>query len=233
MPAAETGSPEAPITGTTADRVTEEPPPAATDPSAEVGKDTLPGPSAEVGKDTLPDPSRAVQASAPKGEPPVKKDAVEAQVPEENAQDYLSIGAEFLSRKQYPEAIVELGKAAEADPSSGSVREKLFEAHFQEGLVQFGKEEYLQARNHFEIALRYNKNCDKCLDYVGKCSDTYMEKHYNLGMQYFGREQLDEAIREWRLVEAVNPDYKDLAASLKKALLLNERLEKIKKGQAQ
>ncbi len=52
-------------------------------------------------------------------------------------------------------------------------------------------------------------------------------------IHYFGKEQLKEAIDEWKLVKKIDPDYKDLAPNLKKAELLYERLESIKQGKAE
>ncbi|MFH1153254.1 MAG: hypothetical protein V1793_05515 [Pseudomonadota bacterium] len=183
-----------------------------------------PAPSPAVSPQTTAAVSQPVLPAVKPAEP--KPEAKGEDVP-----DYLGRGLELLDKKQYAEAIVELDKAIEADPGNVTVKENLYEAHFQQGLVQFSKEEYLDSRKHFETAYRYNKECVNCPDYVKKCTETYMEKHYSMGIQYFGKEQLKEAIQEWKLVDAIDPGYKELGANLKKALLLNDRLEKIKKGQ--
>jgi cell fate (sporulation/competence/biofilm development) regulator YlbF (YheA/YmcA/DUF963 family) len=57
-----------------------------------------------------------------------------------------------------------------------------------------------------------------------------METHYNRGLSYFGKQQLSEAVREWELVRAVDPNYKDVEKDIEKAKTLLERLENIKKS---
>ncbi len=64
----------------------------------------------------------------------------------------------------------------------------------------------------------YNDDaCSQCRTYIKTCEDTYKEKHYNLGIHYFGKEQLEQAIKEWELVEKIDPGYKDVQSNLKKS----------------
>jgi hypothetical protein len=62
---------------------------------------------------------------------------------------------------------------------------------------------------------------------------TYKELHYNEGIAFFGQEDLKKAILSWEKVAAVDPDYKDVQQNLRKANLLNDRLERIKKSTAE
>jgi tetratricopeptide (TPR) repeat protein len=111
-------------------------------------------------------------------------------------------------------------------------REYLGKSHFQQGLVLFGKEDYLVARDEFEASLKYDKNCDKCEKNIRKSEDAYKEVHYNKGLAYFGDQKLPEAIAEWETVSELDPEYKDVKKNLTKAKNLNERLESIKKSKA-
>ena len=72
--------------------------------------------------------------------------------------------------------------------------------------------------------------CDKCNDNIQKCEDTYMEVHYDKGLAYFGDQKLADAIVEWELVYALDPNYKDVNKNLTKAKTLLERLESIKRS---
>ena len=76
--------------------------------------------------------------------------------------------------------------------------------------------EFLEAAKSFDAALENNPSCDNCSEYRVKSLDTYKEKHYTMGIHYFGKEQLTEAIAEWKLVRAVDPAYKDVGPQSQK-----------------
>ena len=136
----------------------------------------------------------------------------------------------FFQQKKYGQAIPFFKKAEAADPDNRRIGANLFESYFQQGLTQFNKEQYLEARQSFSSAVQYNDACEQCRTYIKTCEDTYKEKHYNLGIHYFGKEQLEQAIKEWEQVEEIDPDYKDVQSNLKKARTLYERLESIKES---
>ncbi len=137
---------------------------------------------------------------------------------------------ELFNKKEYAKAIPLFAATQMGDPEDESLRKYLFDSHFQLGLIQFKAEQFLLAKSSFESALGYDVFCEMCPGYIEKCESSYKEKHYNLGIHYFGKEQLKKAINEWKLVKKIDPDYKDLTPNLKKAELLYERLESIKQG---
>ena len=137
----------------------------------------------------------------------------------------------LFQQKKYGQAIPLFKKAQAENPENKQIDAHLFESHFQQGLAQFKKEQYLDARHSFLSAMLYNDEaCNQCRTYIKTCEDTYKEKHYNLGIHYFGKEQLGQAIKEWELVEKIDPGYKDVQSNLKKARTLYERLESIKQS---
>ncbi len=136
----------------------------------------------------------------------------------------------LFQQKKYGKAIPLFKKAKAAEPDNSRIDTNLFESYFQQGLTQFNKEQYLEARQSFSSAVQYNDACEQCRTYIKTCEDTYKEKHYNLGIHYFGKEQLEQAINEWEQVEDIDPDYKDVQSNLKKARTLYERLERIKQS---
>jgi len=136
----------------------------------------------------------------------------------------------LFQQKKYSQAIPLFKKAQAADPGNSQIGVNLFESYFQQGLSQFNKEQYLEARQSFSWAAKYNDACTQCRTYITTCEDTYKEKHYNLGIHYFGKEQLKQAISEWEQVEAIDPGYKDVQSNLKKARTLYERLESIRQS---
>jgi tetratricopeptide (TPR) repeat protein len=139
----------------------------------------------------------------------------------------------LYDEKKFKEAIAKFEAVAENDPEDSGAVEYLEKSHFQQGLILFGKEDYLAARDEFKTALEYNKNCDLCEKNIQKSEDTFKEVHYDKGLAYFGDQKLAEAIREWESVSALDPNYKDVNKNLTKAKTLYERLESIKRSKTQ
>lgn len=142
----------------------------------------------------------------------------------------LNSGISLFNKREYDQAIFSLEKASALDSENETVREHLFESYFQNGLALFNKKEYLKAKESFQSAIQYNEECDKCHDYIEKCVETYKNAHYNMGTHYFGKEKLQQAIKEWELVQEIDPEYRDIKTNLKKAKSLYKRLEEIKKS---
>lgn len=142
-------------------------------------------------------------------------------------------GMDLFNQKKFTAAIPLFLEAAKENPDNPAPRDYLFKSHFQQALALFNSEDYLSAKENFESARKYDQNCEKCSEYIEKCETTYKEKHYNLGIHYFGKEQLKKAIEEWERVKQIDPDYKDLAANLQKAETLLKRLESIKQGKSE
>lgn len=160
------------------------------------------------------------------------RDDLEIQEPEpvDEAINYQHLGIEHFNNKEYPAAVEELNKALNANPDDKTTREYLYRTHLEYAMVLFKNKDYLAAKKNFESSFRYNKDCQKCHDYIKRSEASYMETHYNRGLSFFGKQQLSEAIREWELVRAVDPNYKNVEKDIQKAKTLLERLENIKKS---
>ncbi|NIQ39943.1 MAG: LysM peptidoglycan-binding domain-containing protein [Proteobacteria bacterium] len=143
---------------------------------------------------------------------------------------YRELGIELFKNKEYAGAIAEFHKVLNVRQEDSVTREYLAKSHFEQGLVLFTKEDYLAARDEFEVTLQYDKDCDKCTENIQKCEKMYKDVHYNKGLSYFRDEDLTDAIREWELVYALDPSYKDVDKNLTKARTLLERLESIKRS---
>jgi tetratricopeptide (TPR) repeat protein len=151
---------------------------------------------------------------------------------EDQIGNYRELGIELFNNKEYVDAIAEFNKVLNVRPKDSLSREYLARSHFHYGLVLFGKEDYLGARDEFEASLKTDKNCDKCEINIRKSEDAYKEVHYNKGLAYFGDQKLPEAIQEWETVYEFDPNYKNVKKNLSKAKNLNERLESIKRSKA-
>jgi tetratricopeptide (TPR) repeat protein len=156
-----------------------------------------------------------------------------ARIQKENSQNLRDDGIALFNEKKFKQAIVKFEAVAKNDPNDKQVREYLEKSHFRQGLILFGKEDFLAARDEFKASLQYNADCDQCKKNIQKSEDFYKEVHYNKGLSYFGDQKLAEAIREWESVSAIDPNYKDVDKNLTKAKTLYERLESIKHSKTQ
>lgn len=169
-------------------------------------------------------------------EPPATEKVIEKPKEEETptfedqTANYRELGIELYKNKEYADAITELNKVLNVNPSDSSAREYIAKSHFQQGLTLFRKEQYLKARDEFKASLENDQDCKKCNENIRKCEDTYKEIHYNKGLEYFGDQKLADAIGEWESVYALDPNYKDVSNNLTKARTLLERLESIKRS---
>jgi len=154
-------------------------------------------------------------------------------IQEKNAANFRQDAIALYNQKKYKEAIVKLEVLAKKNPKDSQVNGYLAKSHFEQGLVFFGKEDYLAARDEFKISLQYDKNCDLCKKNIQKCEATYKEVHYDKGLAYFGDQKLADAIQEWESVFALDPNYKDVNKNLTKAKTLLERLESIKRSKTE
>jgi len=175
-----------------------------------------------------PEPEKeSVEEKKPVEIPPV---TIEPPPSEKKVSDDYEKGIELFNKKEYAKATTLFMTVAKIYPDNEALRDYLFKSHFQQGLSLFNAKKYLLAKHHFESAFSYDKDCEKCSSYIKKCEETYKDKHYNLGIHYFGKEQLSKAIEEWKRVKEIDPDYKEVTPNLKKAEMLFKRLERIKQG---
>jgi len=190
------------------------------------------GREAEAKVASIPPPMPAAGEEEEAKKPQKEAADKEPETIEDQIGNYRELGIELFNNKEYVDAIAEFNKVLNVRPKDSLSREYLARAHFQYGLVLFGKEDYLGARDEFEASLKTDKNCDKCEINIRKSEDAYKEVHYNKGLAYFGDQKLPEAIQEWETVYELDPNYKNVNKNLTKAKNLNERLESIKKSKA-
>jgi tetratricopeptide (TPR) repeat protein len=146
---------------------------------------------------------------------------------------YRDKGVEFFQEKKYQEAIAEFKKVLDILPDDEVALDYSYRSFFNMGLAFFEKKDYLSARTQFEESVRYNYDCLECFDYIKKCESLYLDVHYKMGMQYYGNEQLVEAMREWELVQLMDPNYKKVDHLINKAKTILKKLEEIRESEGQ
>ncbi|MCP4748062.1 MAG: LysM peptidoglycan-binding domain-containing protein [Desulfobacteraceae bacterium] len=142
-----------------------------------------------------------------------------------------SKGIEYFNKNEFQSAIYEFESFLQKRPEDEEIRNFMSKAYFQNALLIYNTGDFLAAKNGFDLALQYDKQCARCKTYIDQSMDSFKESHYNKGVISFGKEQLAKAIDEWQMVYQIDPDYKDVVSNLKKARSLHERLERIKKSQ--
>ncbi len=141
---------------------------------------------------------------------------------------YQEQGVSLLEEGQYLAALHEFQKVLNTDPSRKQVREYIAWAHYRQGEVLFNHAEYLGARTHFKKALSFDEDWTACKEYVKRSEDAYKEVHYLKGIQHFEKEKLREAIKEWQVVNDMDPNYKQVQNYLLRAQKLLEKVEELK-----
>jgi tetratricopeptide (TPR) repeat protein len=166
---------------------------------------------------------------------PVK--AHEAKVSEDKEEpfdqvaSYRDYGVDLFKEKKYQQALVAFKEVLDVNPEDSMALEYSYKINFQYGIALFERKEYLAAKDKFEASLRYKKDCQKCHAYIKKSEDLYKEIHYKKGIQFFYKELLNEAIEEWELVRAIDPDYKRVDYLINKAKKILNKIEELKEGQ--
>jgi tetratricopeptide (TPR) repeat protein len=153
--------------------------------------------------------------------------------PVDQVEIYRDQGIALFSDKKYQEAGIEFEKVLNSEPEDGVALEYAYLSHFQRGKAFYEERDYLAARDQFRASLRYKRGSRKSLEYLNKSENVYKEIHYKRGIQYFGKERLNEALKEWKLVSAVDPDYKRVDYLIRKAENILEKVEKLKQRQAE
>ena len=137
-------------------------------------------------------------------------------------------GETLLRAKQYDDAAATFEHALALNPDDPLASDLLFQSHYQKALGLYDEGKYLKAKTGFEKAATVKPDCVDCQQYIEDSLEAYKERHYNAGIVYFDQEKLRQAISSWEKVVAVDPNYKNVQENLRKAMLLNERLEQIR-----
>jgi tetratricopeptide (TPR) repeat protein len=143
--------------------------------------------------------------------------------------NYRDAGLELFHEKKYDEAIVEFKKVVNADPQDFKTQKYLFKAHFSSAQDLLKEKQYHAADKRLQACLDFRTDCLECLPLIKQCEDSYKELHYQLGIQYFGEEKLDNAISEWQLVKKLDSHYKQVQENIRRAEKISTKIQQLKK----
>lgn len=160
--------------------------------------------------------------SAPLEEP---ADAIEKRPRVEQCRER---GLVLLREKKYQEAVDAFEEALQISPDDEVVLDNAFRAQFLLAERLLERKDYLGARKAFLACLRIKGDCEKCHSFIRKAEDQYKEEHYRKGMRYFNQKKLDQAIREWEFVQAMDPEYKQVGYLIQKSRRILSKLRDLK-----
>jgi len=144
---------------------------------------------------------------------------------------YREDGVELFMLGYYQEAINSFNKVLNVSPGDDVARDYACKSHLQQGMLLFESKDYLAARDEFEACLRYKGDCRECVDHLEKSKISYKEEHYKQGIQFFDKEQLTDAIREWNLVWSMDPNYKRVDYLIAKAKTILKNIQALREDQ--
>ena len=145
--------------------------------------------------------------------------------------DYRKQGIRLFQENKYREAIDEFNKVLAIAHNDGDSLEYIHKSHYELAMDYFENKDYYAAMDQFRASIQYRDDCTACVEYLQKSEELYKELHYKKGMQYYEDEQLVEAIKEWELVTALDPDYKKAGYHIDQAKVMLKKLEELKKSQ--
>jgi tetratricopeptide (TPR) repeat protein len=151
--------------------------------------------------------------------------------PFDRVASYRDYGVDLFKNQKYQQALVAFKEVLDVNPEDSMALEYSHKIHFQYGIALFERKDYLAAKDKFEASLRYKKDCQKCHGYIKNSEDLYKELHYKKGIHVFYKELLNEAIAEWELVRAIDPDYKRVDYLISKAKTILTKIEELKESQ--
>jgi len=142
---------------------------------------------------------------------------------------YREYGMELYREGRYQEALSEFSKVLGVMPEDPVAKEYSYKSSFELAVEFFRKKEYLAAKEQFLVSLKHNSNCQQCHVYIRRSEDLFKEMHYKQGIEYYGKEQLTDAIVEWELVRGLDPNYKRVDYYIKKAKDLQRKIDELKR----
>jgi tetratricopeptide (TPR) repeat protein len=142
---------------------------------------------------------------------------------------YRELGGELFREGRYEEALFEFKKVLSVYPDDQLAADYAYTASFALGLSMFQSKDYLAARDSFASALAYRIDCRQSHAFLKESEALYKEMHYKRGIEYYGKEQLGEAIRAWEMVQRLDPTYKRVDYYIGKAKEIQGKLEELRR----
>lgn len=170
------------------------------------------------------------------------------------AERYGDLGEEYEKAGLYPIAADEYKTALKLDPTNQPIRQKLdsveqrsiplqegkakgvnpeslAKIHYNKGVILLNSKQFAKAIDEFNVVIKLvpsYQDTDKLLDAAKKERDELVNLHLKKGIDYFQKEELESAIKEWELVLEVDPFNKTALDYKARAEAIIEKVKDIK-----
>jgi tetratricopeptide (TPR) repeat protein len=134
---------------------------------------------------------------------------------------------QLLQAKQYNQAVDITKNILSHDSSNQAAKDLSNAAYCQMGKDFVAKKKYIQALDVLGRADSDHECIKQALSDAKQASKEQAEVHYLKGVKHFLNEELTDAIKEWKLTLALDPDYKKAEKSIQKAQEVLEKLKQV------
>lgn len=169
------------------------------------------------------------------------------------AEKHMELGEEYEKAALYSLAADEYRTALKFDPANPSLRKKLELAaqgrtslqkeavkdvnpeviatkHYKQGVILFDSKQFAQAIDEFNIVLQLipaYKDTEELLAEARKQRDEIVALHLKKGIDYFQKEELELAIKEWDIALELDPFHKTVLDYKARAEAIIEKMKGI------
>lgn len=133
----------------------------------------------------------------------------------------------LLQAKHYNRTIDITKSILNHDPSNEAAKDLNYTAYCQMGKDLVAQKKYVQALAVLSRADPEHGCIKQALSDAKQASKKQAEVHYLKGVKHFLNEELTDAIKEWRLTLALDPEYQKAKESIQKAQEVLEKLKQV------
>ena len=123
----------------------------------------------------------------------------------------------MLRTGDYAAAIVAFRIVLQALPEDSKARIDISKAYDAYGCQLWDRQEIEPARKQFQACLAYRDVCKACRKVVAACEKSYKIRLYNRGIVFFEADDPASALGEWKILQTLDPDYRNVQAYIRKA----------------
>jgi tetratricopeptide (TPR) repeat protein len=190
---------------------------------------TAPTTTASTAPPALPPAAAAPAAEPPPPDPPEEEPDAASQAQAMQLASYRDSGADLLRAGRHEEALVEFRKVLNTAPQDGPTLNLMAQALVGSARELLAANRHAEARRQLEACLALRDACRQCDGALAEAEGLYKEMLYTRGIQLFGAEKPEEALREWEPLMALDPGYKRVSEYVAQARQITERLQTLKK----
>ena len=154
-----------------------------------------------------PAASGAAAATKAITEPAKKEEETRLQqvTAEDQIANYRELGIELYKSKEYADAISELNKVLNVNPTDQIALNYMALAYFEKGRSSFANKAYSQAQTEFETSLKYNEACPECRQYIDQIQEKRRISHREEAIALYNEKKFKEAIVKLEAAAQENP----------------------------